>query len=566
MGAPSGTTWGNVITGDKSTRKGRIGIYVSTSNTSNTVTKATVEVWYWSMYSLEDVNNTFYANWDTTSATTSKGATSLNCSVATGGGWSTSNQMKIATYTKEYTRGTSSQTKYFATKITGIENHGYSNVSSHYVSFTIPALTSYKITYNANGGTGAPGGQTKYYGKAITLSTTKPTRTGYAFQGWSTSASGSVSYSAGASYTANSNATLYAVWKANTFTVSYDANGGSGAPASQTKTYGVNLTLSSVIPSRTDYIFRGWGISASDTTPTYTEGATYTNNSSITLYAIWELGYTKPRISNVWVMRCDENKVFKEDGLYALIKFDWSTDKTGAGYRVYYKASTDENYSSGLMVNLSGTSGSVEAIIQGTGGNVEFGKELSYDIKLNVTDSNGYTSTNSYLNALFITIDSTEDGRSLSLGEPADEDDGLLKLAFPTVDIKPSVALKYRGGKFFGSNVLWSGSAIMDETHVATLTERVSEQRNGLVFVFSRNGDYNFISYYVPKELVASVDRLSSTFPLFTSLLDYVGQKTLYITDTNVSGHTDNDATGKNATSGITYHNEAFFLRYIYGV
>ena len=55
-------------------------------------------------------------------------------------------------------------------------------------SFSIPALASYKVTYNANGGSGAPSAQTKYYGTTLKLSTTKPTRNGYNFKGWGTSA------------------------------------------------------------------------------------------------------------------------------------------------------------------------------------------------------------------------------------------------------------------------------------------------------------------------------------------------------------------------------------------
>lgn len=94
------------------------------------------------------------------------------------------------------------------------------------VSFTIPALASYTIAYNANGGSGAPANQTKWYGEALTLSSTVPTRTGYVFRGWNTAQDGSgTSYSAGASYTANTAAILYAQWEcANKVTV-YDENG-----------------------------------------------------------------------------------------------------------------------------------------------------------------------------------------------------------------------------------------------------------------------------------------------------------------------------------------------------
>lgn len=82
-------------------------------------------------------------------------------------------------------------------------------------TMTVPAKSSYSVTYNANGGTGAPSQQTKWYGEALTLSTVKPTRTGYTFQGWATaSTSSTVAYASGASYTGNSALSLFAVWKA----------------------------------------------------------------------------------------------------------------------------------------------------------------------------------------------------------------------------------------------------------------------------------------------------------------------------------------------------------------
>lgn len=79
--------------------------------------------------------------------------------------------------------------------------------------FTVPALDSYSVKYDANGGSGEPSAQTKWYGETLTLSGTKPTRAGHEFVGWATSAGGSVAYAAGASYTANKAATLYAVWR-----------------------------------------------------------------------------------------------------------------------------------------------------------------------------------------------------------------------------------------------------------------------------------------------------------------------------------------------------------------
>ena len=148
---------------------------------------------------------------------------------------------------------------------------------------------TYTLTYNANGGSGAPSSQTKTYGTDLTLSSTKPTRTGYTFTGWNTKADGTgTSYASGSKYKANAAVTLYAQWEKKTYKVSYDANGGSGAPSSQTKTYGTDLTLSSTKPTRTGYTFTGWNTKADGTGTSYASGAKYTANSAVTLYAQWE--------------------------------------------------------------------------------------------------------------------------------------------------------------------------------------------------------------------------------------------------------------------------------------
>ena len=198
--------------------------------------------------------------------------------------------------------GNSSATKTITVTFKNYEEDWQGNVTesaTKNVTFnvTVPAWTSYTVTYNANGGSGAPSSQTKWKDQTLKLSTTKPTRTGYTFQGWGTSASDtSVDYVAGANYTANASVTLYAIWKAITYTVKYNANGGSGVPANQTKTYGKTLTLSSTKPTRssiddngtlTEYTFKGWATSATSTSAAYQAGSSYTANASITLYAVW---------------------------------------------------------------------------------------------------------------------------------------------------------------------------------------------------------------------------------------------------------------------------------------
>jgi uncharacterized repeat protein (TIGR02543 family) len=77
-----------------------------------------------------------------------------------------------------------------------------------------------------------------------------------------------------------------------TYTVSYNANGGTGAPAAQTKTHGVTLTLSSTRPTYTGKTFLGWATSPNATTAQYQPGGSYTANAAVTLYAVWQTEQT----------------------------------------------------------------------------------------------------------------------------------------------------------------------------------------------------------------------------------------------------------------------------------
>lgn len=131
------------------------------------------------------------------------GATSIST-------WSTKT-LKTTTYTINKTH--SSQSINCKAQVKGIAGIYSGDTSTGSVSVPVSVKTSYGVAYNANGGSGAPASQTKWYGETLTLSTTRPTRTNYTFKGWATSASGGVSYASGASYTANAAVTLYAVWE-----------------------------------------------------------------------------------------------------------------------------------------------------------------------------------------------------------------------------------------------------------------------------------------------------------------------------------------------------------------
>lgn len=117
---------------------------------------------------------------------------------------------------------------------------------------------NYTVTWNGNGGTPSKSSSSFHYNDALgTLPTA--TRTGYTFKGWSTSKTGTVNVSTTTKVTAN--VTYYAVWTINSYTWTFDANGGTG---DTTKTLNYNATLSTLptasraSTAANNYTFTGW--------------------------------------------------------------------------------------------------------------------------------------------------------------------------------------------------------------------------------------------------------------------------------------------------------------------
>jgi uncharacterized repeat protein (TIGR02543 family) len=152
---------------------------------------------------------------------------------------------------------------------------------------------TYTVTYSANGGTGTAARATDSF-TVDTTALTLPTRgslvkTGFTFAGWSETANGQVIQG---TYTPTASVTLYAVWDAATFNITYNTNlatGGSPSATSGTYTTGgtaINLATQSTMV-RSGYTFDGWSTTRNDASTKITNSGSYTITSSVILYALW---------------------------------------------------------------------------------------------------------------------------------------------------------------------------------------------------------------------------------------------------------------------------------------
>lgn len=161
-----------------------------------------------------------------------------------------------------------------------------------------------QVRYNANGGSGAPAAQSRSTkiaggGVIITLSSGVPSRQYYTFKGWAYSSSATSGMSGGTQVSFNASTTpsaanaaiytLYAAWQPETAVLSYNANGGSGAPSSQTVNKNTWFNLRTGVPTRSGYEFVGWNTSSTATAATYQPGDSARIVGNMTLYAVWKV-------------------------------------------------------------------------------------------------------------------------------------------------------------------------------------------------------------------------------------------------------------------------------------
>lgn len=392
-------------------------------------------------------------------------------------GWYT-----IASGKKTITRGHESKTVYFSCKMDlDITWSGTKiNTISKENNFSLKAKPSYTVKYNTNGGSGTFNSQTKWHNEDIKVRSGSPTKTGYTFKYWQRDGS-TVTYKPETTIEYNGNQTLVAQWQPRTYTITYNANA-SGAsvenmPSSQTKTYGKELTLSSKIPTRAKYMFKGWSRSSSGGS-LIQPNSKFNDNSNTTLYAIWELSdtYKPPRISNFSIVRCDSSGKETSLGAYCKVHFDWSTSANIVSNGITIEAFA-LNSSIAVVTEhpaAFGTTGTVDHLF---GGN-QLQKDKSYTIRATVRDSRDGNSQEKMLRPMEFVLDFLKGGKGIAVGKPAEQagfDVAMtMYLDGYVMNISPATVRAYESIGM-GASQSPMGDIQLDETPVDTTTEQETQ-------------------------------------------------------------------------------------------
>ena len=165
--------------------------------------------------------------------------------------------------------------------------------------YAVWAANNYTIAFDANGGSNAPDKIQAQYDATVYIPRSTPSRSGYNFLGWARSETATrAEYSAGDKVKGlvadkDGEVILYAVWAANSYTIKFNANGGSNAPANIQAQYDATVYIPRSTPSRYGYNFLGWARSKTATRAEYSAGASVTRLTAssggvVTFYAVWK--------------------------------------------------------------------------------------------------------------------------------------------------------------------------------------------------------------------------------------------------------------------------------------
>lgn len=301
--------------------------------------------------------------------------------------------------------------------------------------------------------------------------------------------------------------------------------------------------------------------------------------------------YSPPRISQFTVIRGNADNTPNSIGNYAIMRIDFAISQLGGrnrnSYKIEYKSNDDYDY------RLLGTYSGYEFSGIKNGGNILNGSN-TYAFRLTVTDFfgdvvaeyDGVPTSSTLFNVnkegtsmCFGAVSKRTTERCYDFEYPIYAKESVLPYDGENVDIGSGgnpfangyfSDLFINGKSHLEQKQLWTSTWFMNASQTAYLSEPISEQQHGILLFFQayENGsiqNYWFNTYFVPKSIVKLKPGVGHSFHMVGGS-DYGGEgrKYLYIYDDKIVGNQYNEGTG--SRNGITYANNKFVLKYVYGI
>lgn len=334
-------------------------------------------------------------------------------------------------------------------------------------------------------------------------------------------------------------------------------------------------------------------------TSTVTDSRTRTSSATETINVI---DYFIPSIGSYSVVRCLEDGSENNDGTYGKVKCTYSIAPINDGEKDLNTKSLIVKYGNITKTfELTDYSGSFEA--------TDLFSDLSTAAKhsfefylIDYFNPNGVPYSFD-MSPSFVTVSKLAGGKGITFGQIATEEgfhsymDAYFHNALNAVDedgniidVKSSINSIGESSNLTTANksnlvnainelnsiitkedkILWSGGSYMNASQTITLSEKISEQKNGVILIWSAyesgaSKDYEFCTHFIPKYFVKRFSGKGSNFPILSSSFNKIADKYLYVSDNSIKGHADNEKTGTGST-GITYTNNYWVLRYVIGI
>lgn len=209
-----------------------------------------------------------------------------------------------------------------------------------------------------------------------------------------------------------------------TWSVTYDANGGTGAPVQQTKAYGVTLVLSQQTPTKTGHRFVKWNTAANGSGTSYYPGGAYTGNAALVLYAIWEPTYVAPTIDELSAYRITHGgneSDYNEEGTDVCVTFAYTPAKHYENGQWVDVQATPTIKTKVGQTELSGASP-----VHTTSGAFSASQEYPVTLDISYTlENETYRATRqTFISMAAFTVDINENGTAVAFGRSAPDQTG----------------------------------------------------------------------------------------------------------------------------------------------